>query len=128
MPQAATVAKKRYPYEPNYIVTPGEVLQETVDALGMTQAELATRTGLSKKTVNQIIQGREPISSETAFRLERVTGAPARFWMNLETNYQEQREREAERTELASQSDWAETVPAWRAGEAGGHLERERPR
>jgi HTH-type transcriptional regulator/antitoxin HigA len=88
--------KKRYPHEPDYAVTPGEVLQETMEALGMTRADLAKRTGLSRKTVNQIIQVREPISYDSALWLERVTGVAARVWNNLETAY---RERLAQRQE-----------------------------
>lgn len=103
--------KKRFAHEPDYIVAPGEVLQETIDALGMTQADLATRTGLSRKTINQIIQGQEPISVETALRLEKVTGTAASFWNNLEALYRERLAREAERERLAQDLAWLDTIP-----------------
>ncbi|MBW2305243.1 MAG: helix-turn-helix domain-containing protein, partial [Deltaproteobacteria bacterium] len=48
-------------YVPDYIVTPGEVLEDYLASLGMTQAELAARTGLAKKTINEIIKGKSPI-------------------------------------------------------------------
>jgi addiction module HigA family antidote len=107
----ATAMTKRYPHEPDYLVTPGEVLHETIDALGMTQVDLARRTGLSKKTVNQIIQGREPISYDTALRLERVTGVAARFWNNLESNYRERLTRLEEKQRLAQDRAWLEAIP-----------------
>src|SRR2546422_8410882 len=81
---------KRYAFEPDYAVLPGRTLQETIDALGMDQRDLATRTGLSPKHINQIINGIAPITQETAVRLEQVTGVPARMWNNLEVNYREQ--------------------------------------
>ena len=39
-------------YIPDYDVSPGEVLEDYLESLGMTQAELAARTGLTKKTCN----------------------------------------------------------------------------
>ena len=107
----AAATAKRYPHEPDYIVAPGEVLQETIDALGMTQADLAKRTGLSKKTVNQIMQGREPLSHVTALRLERVVGVPARFWNTLEATYRERLARREEKVGLSQDLGWMKTIP-----------------
>ena len=42
-------------FSPDYAVPPGETLQETIDALGLSQKELSERTGLADKTINQII-------------------------------------------------------------------------
>ncbi len=42
----AAAETKRYPHEPDYIVAPGEILQDAIDALGMTQADLAKRNRL----------------------------------------------------------------------------------
>jgi HTH-type transcriptional regulator / antitoxin HigA len=104
-------AQKRYPHEPDYAVSPGEVLQETIDALGMTQVDLAKRTGLSKKTINQIIRGHEPISCDTALRLERVTSVPARLWNNLEATFRERLARLEEKSQLAQDLEWLQTIP-----------------
>ena len=81
---------RRFAYEPDYAVPPGGTLQETIDALGIDQRELAARAGVSAKHVNQIIKGTAPITHDTAIRLERVTRVPARMWNNLEANYREQ--------------------------------------
>src|SRR6516225_8858252 len=101
----------RYSYEPDYAVPPGQTLQETIDALGIDQRELAVRTELSAKHVNQIIKGVAPITPDTAIRLERVTGVPARTWNNLEANYQEQRARLAEKERMESDLDWLSSIP-----------------
>ena len=84
---------KALPYDPDYAVAPGETLLEKIQELGMTQATLAKRLGLSDKHVSQIINGLEPITQKTAIGLERVTGIPARFWNNREAIY---RERQAQ--------------------------------
>lgn len=101
----------RYAYEPDYAVSPGQTLQETIDALGIDQKELAARAGLSAKHVNQIINGVAPITHDSSIRLERVTGVPARMWNHLEANFQEQRARLAEKAQMESDLDWLRTIP-----------------
>ena len=76
-------------YRPNYAVFSGDTLRETIEAYGMSQAELAERTGRPQKTINEIIMGKASITADTAMQLERVLGVPASFWSNLERNYQE---------------------------------------
>lgn len=98
-------------FEPDYAVAPRETLRETMGALGMDQPELARRTGLSLKIVNQIVKGKHPITLETALKLEHATGVPARMWSNLELDYQEQMARLAERERLAKQLDWLKRMP-----------------
>lgn len=69
-------------------VPPGGLLKETIDEVGMTQEELANRTGHSEKMISQIINAKAPITDQTAFQLERVLGTPAHVWINLESAYQ----------------------------------------
>lgn len=98
-------------YHPDYLVTPGEVIEEFLDTLGMSQAELAARTGLAKKTVNEIIKGKAPITPDTALKLERALGRPAHFWSNLERQLQEDRTRLAEKKRLEADLGWLKKVP-----------------
>ncbi len=76
-------------FVPDYAIAPGETLLDTIEALGMSQAELAERTGRSKKTINEIIKGKAPITPETALQLERVLSVPAQFWNDLGNNCRE---------------------------------------
>lgn len=98
-------------YVPDYAVPPGEILLETLEERGMTQAELAERTGRKKKTINEIIKGKAPITPETALQLERVFGVPASFWNNLEQQYRTDLARIAEQQRLASQIEWLDLFP-----------------
>jgi HTH-type transcriptional regulator/antitoxin HigA len=93
-------------YRPDYATPPGETLRETLEALGMTQADLSRRTGLSTKHINQIIQGFAPLSPDTALALERVVGVPARLWNSLEANYQSQQLRLQSRTVSEEDAVW----------------------
>ena len=76
-------------YAPDYAVAPSEVLQDHLEFQGMTQEELSTRLGLSKKTINEIIKGKAPIQPGTALKLEKAVGRSACFWNNLERIYRE---------------------------------------
>ena len=75
-------------YEPDYAVPPGETLAEVLEDRGMSQAELARRTGMSAKHINSILKGSASITPDTALKLERVLNIPARIWNALEANYQ----------------------------------------
>ncbi len=76
-------------YVPDIVSPPGETLEELLEERRISQAELAERTGLTPKTINEIIKGKAPITPDTALLLERVLGTPARFWNNRERLYRE---------------------------------------
>jgi hypothetical protein len=48
----------RHEYHPTVVVPPGLTIAETIDALGISQGELAARLGMSLPTVNKIINGK----------------------------------------------------------------------
>jgi HTH-type transcriptional regulator / antitoxin HigA len=100
-------------------IAPGETLRDTLDALGLSQRDLAHRTGMSTKTVNQIVQGVAPITHDTALKLERATGVPARLWNNLEAEYREQLARARQDELLAEQMDWVDELPLKALRDAG---------
>ncbi len=98
-------------FSPDYSVPPGEILEEYIDAYEMTQKELAVRTGLTPKTINEIIQAKAPLTQETALKLERVFGKPAMFWNNLEQMYQEHCKRQEEKERFEKNTKWLKEVP-----------------
>ena len=86
------MAKKKTEYfgfKPDTAIPSGETIKETIEFLGMTQTELATRMGRPSKTINQIIKGKTMITPETAIQLERVLGISADFILRLEQFYRE---------------------------------------
>lgn len=83
-------AIRKFRFEPDYAVPPGVTLKERMESSGMTERELAERTGITVQTLNGIFDGEEPITGETANKLELVTGTPAGLWSNLEAQYREQ--------------------------------------
>jgi addiction module HigA family antidote len=98
-------------YLPDRVSPPGETLLETLEALGMSQADLAERTGRPRKTINEIIKGKAAITAETALQLERVLGIPAGFWINRERQYRESQARYEEANRLIADKAWLRCFP-----------------
>lgn len=95
----------------DFATAPGVTLQDSLDALRMSQAELAERAGISDKTINRIIKGTDPVTHTTALALEKVLQVPASFWLKLESNYREHLAREAAKSELAAFVEWSRRFP-----------------
>ena len=73
---------------PDVAIPPGEYLAEEIEARSISQKELAGRMGRPVNAINEIINGKKAITAETALQLEAVMPEiPARFWLNLETDY-----------------------------------------
>jgi len=84
---------------PDVAIPPGEYLAEEIDARGISQKELTKRMGRPVNAINEIINGKKSITAETALQLEEVMPEiPARFWLNLETDFQLTRALVSKRT------------------------------
>lgn len=90
---------------------PGDTIQEHIDFIGMSQAELAERMGRPKEKINDIIKGREPITTATAFQLEKVLGIPSGFWLNRENTYRKELYELLQQEELEKENDWLCAFP-----------------
>ena len=74
---------------PDIAIHPGEYLAEEIEVRGISQKELARRMRRPLNAINEIINGKKAITAETALQLEDVMPEiPARFWLNLEIDYQ----------------------------------------
>ncbi len=74
---------------PNIAIPPGEFLLEEIEARGISQKELARHMERPLNAINEIINAKKAITVETALQLEEVMPEiPARFWLNLETDFQ----------------------------------------
>ena len=89
----------------NYAVAPGAYLEEWIDEHDLSQQQVADMLGSSRKQVNEIVSGRAPITSDTAMRLERVVGIPARTWLRYAATFRSDRARIADEQNLAKYAD-----------------------
>ena len=92
-------------------IPPGEVLEEEIEARGMTQKELAARLGKPAQAVNEIIKGRKAITPDTAIGLGKVLGISAHFWNTLEADYRMTLARNRERESIAANVQWLDEYP-----------------
>jgi len=73
---------------PNYRIAthPGQILlQEFLEPLGLTQAELARALAIPLNRVNELVRGKRGVTPETALLLAGHFKNSAEFWMNLQT-------------------------------------------
>jgi deoxycytidine triphosphate deaminase/addiction module HigA family antidote len=62
-------------------LTPGEHLRAEIERLGLDQVAVSQATGVSRQTINNIVNGRQPISRAMAGKLGRLTGHTSDYWL-----------------------------------------------
>lgn len=69
-------------------IHPGEVLlEEFLEPFGVTQHRLAVSIDVPPRRINEIVHGKRRITADTALRLSRFFGTTDRFWVNLQSRY-----------------------------------------
>lgn len=96
---------------PDIAIPPGELLAETLETLGLSQAELARRAGRPAQAINEIIRGTKGITPETALQFERVLGVPAHVWTRLEADYRHNKARLEDQARLRGELPLASRYP-----------------
>ncbi len=75
------MAKKELPP-----IHPGEILlEEFLEPLGLSQYRLAKGISVPPRRINEIVHGKRAVTADTALRLARFFGTSDRFWLNLQT-------------------------------------------
>ena len=92
-------------------IPPGEILEEEIEARGMTQKELAARLGKPAQAMNEIIKGKKAITPDTAIGLGKVLGISPHFWNTLEADYRMMLARNREREAIAANVQWLDDYP-----------------
>jgi addiction module HigA family antidote len=70
---------------PLYAVSPGSVLREEIEGgLGISQEKLADAMGVSRLTINEIVNEKRNVTAEMALKLSRALGTDPQFWLNLQ--------------------------------------------
>ena len=55
--------------------------------MGLSQYRLAKDISVPPRRINEIVHGLRSITADTALRLSRYFGTTERFWLNLQTGY-----------------------------------------
>lgn len=69
-------------------IHPGEILmEEFLKPFGISQYKLAKDINVPPRRINEIVHGKRSISADTALRLSRYFNLSERFWLNLQSRY-----------------------------------------
>jgi addiction module HigA family antidote len=67
---------------------PGTVLKEVyIRDYNLTVTAFALKIGVSRNAASELVNGRTGISTEMALRLEKAFKVPAKFWLDLQQQY-----------------------------------------
>ena len=78
------IANNLEPSEPTH---PGELLKEEIEYRGISQKKLAQEIGISYKVLNDILNCRRPVTTNTALLVEAALGIPAHILTGLQMDY-----------------------------------------
>jgi HTH-type transcriptional regulator/antitoxin HigA len=98
-------------FSPDWASPPGDTIADLLEERDWTQAQLAERLGYTPKHVSQLINGKAPVTEETALKLERVLGSNAAFWLNREAQYRAQLAKLEEQSLLSAWVSWLDELP-----------------
>ena len=68
-------------------IHPGEFLMETLNELGISQAQFARNIGVSPMRVSHVVNGARPVTAELALLFGRAFGQSPQYWLNLQVAY-----------------------------------------
>jgi addiction module HigA family antidote len=92
-------------------IHPGEILlEEFLEPMGISQYRLAKATSVPARRINEIVHGKRSITADTALRLSRYFGMSDRFWMNLQSRYDIELEKDRLGTRLDDEVEVYEKV------------------
>ena len=66
---------------------PGVILKHSIESLEMSSKEFSYRTGISERTLSDLINKKGSITFDIAEKLSIFFGNDIRFWTNLQTQY-----------------------------------------
>jgi antitoxin HigA-1 len=69
-------------------VHPGELLREIIlPALGRPKAEIARLLGVSRQTLYDVLNEKQPITANLALRIAKLVGDDAEIWLRMQQAY-----------------------------------------
>ena len=76
-------------------IHPGEILlEEFLEPMELSQYRLAKGLSVPPRRINEIVHGKRRITADTALRLARFFGTSESLWLNLQSRYDLEVERD----------------------------------
>ncbi|MCQ2150239.1 MAG: HigA family addiction module antitoxin [Bacteroidales bacterium] len=73
--------------KPFIAVHPGELVKDKIEARGVSQKKLAEILGVPYTMLNEILNGKRPVTTETALLLEAALDINAEMLVNMQSSY-----------------------------------------
>lgn len=102
---------KGIPLDHTFPIPPGTHIRRWMDSEGINPTEFSRMMALSTQSVYALLDGKQALTPETAYKLELVTGAKASFWNKLESNYQLALLREKDAEKEGRMKEWIRQFP-----------------
>jgi len=78
------IANNLTPYRP---IHPGEVLKDEIEYRGLSQRKLAAQMGVAYSMLNEILNGKRPVTTEYALLFEAALGIEAGMFVRMQADY-----------------------------------------
>lgn len=85
-------------------IHPGEILlNDFLEAMGISQYRLAKDISVPARRINEIVHGTRRITADTALRLSRYFGTTERFWLNIQSQFDLEEQKDLLGSRLAKE-------------------------
>jgi len=79
-----------------YAIPVGEFIKDEMSFRGVSQTEMALMMGIELPKFNKILNGTQRLTADVALKIEEVWGIPAHIYMDLQSQYEIDKEKIAE--------------------------------
>ena len=79
-----------------YAIPVGEFIKDEMSYRGVSQTEMALMMGIELPKFNKILNGTQRLTADVALKIEEVWGIPAHIYMDLQSQYEIDKEKIAE--------------------------------
>lgn len=98
-------------FSPNWLSAPGRTIAEIASARGLSEIDLSERLGLTLEQTRRIIGGNSPITDEIASVLSETVGGTPRFWIDRETRFRSEIDRQTTQGSDEARRAWLDQLP-----------------
>ena len=78
------IANNLMPYEPSH---PGELVKDEIEYRGISQRKLASQMGVAYSVLNEVLNGKRPVTTEYALLFEAALGIDAEPLVGMQADY-----------------------------------------
>ncbi|MEQ8757399.1 MAG: helix-turn-helix domain-containing protein [Coleofasciculus sp. G1-WW12-02] len=113
-------------FTPDWISPPGDTIADLIEEREWSQTDLAKRLDYTPKHVSLLLNGKAPITEETALKLANVLGSNASFWLSREAQYRAKLAQQEAEKDFQKWVSWLDELPVKELMDQGVILKQRR--